>query len=222
MLPNTVSQPATVAGVVIPRGAMVRAAADTVRAALPEVLVSHAARVFVFAALAGRRRRIDLDAEILYVSSMFLDVGLSAAYSHSQLRYEVRTQRGGLLENHGIWGAQAEHVWHAVALHTTPGIPEHMSPLAALIASAVRTDLFAHDITSYSRTQQDEILRVFPRGPGFKEGIIHAIGNGIAHPPASTFDTLSAGVYERIDPGYQRVNFCGLILGAAWPDLPVA
>ncbi|NPT40188.1 phosphohydrolase [Paraburkholderia sp. 1N] len=220
MTPSCATSPDIVAGVPIPRSPMAVAAADAALACLPDVLVGHAARVFVFASLTLERERLVCDPGTLYVAAMFAGVGLSSAYGHSQLRYEVDSANAArdFLRRYGASAAEMNDVWHAIALHMTPGIPAHMSPLARGLSEAVRTDLLAENLNACTRTQRDEILQAYPRGSGFKERIIEAIGRGIAHRPASTFGTVGADVLERIDPEYCRVNFCGLILGAQWKD----
>ncbi|NPT53672.1 HD domain-containing protein [Paraburkholderia elongata] len=220
MKPSRATSPDIVAGVPIPRSPMAVAAADAVRASLPDVLAGHAARVFVFASLTLERERLLCDRSALYVAAMFAGIGLSSAYDHSQLRYEVDSANAAreFLRRHGASAADMNDVWHAIALHMTPGIPAHISPLARVLAEAMRTDLLAENLNACTRTERDEILLAYPRESGFKERIIEAIGRGIAHRPASTFGTVCADVLERIDPEYCRVNFCGLILGAQWKD----
>ncbi|WP_408516524.1 HD domain-containing protein [Paraburkholderia madseniana] len=220
MTPSCATSPDIVAGVPIPRSPMAVAAADAALACLPDVLVGHAARVFVFASLTLEREGLACDPGTLYVAAMFAGVGLSSAFGHSQLRYEVDSANAAreFLRRYGASAAEMNDVWHAIALHMTPGIPVHMSPLARGLSEAVRTDLLAENLNACTQTQRDEILQAYPRDSGFKERIIDAIGRGIAHRPASTFGTVSADVLERIDPEYCRVNFCGLILGAQWKD----
>lgn len=220
MQPHHATSPDIVAGVPIPRSPMAVAAADAVRACLPDVLIGHASRMFVFASLTLERARLACDPGVLYVAAMFAGVGLSSVYVHSQLRYEVDSANAAreFLRRYGASAADMNDVWLAIALHMTPGIPAHLSPLARVLAEAVRTDLLAENLTACTQAQRDDILLTYPRGSGWKERIIEAIGRGIAHRPASTFGTVSADVLERIDPEYCRVNFCGLILGAQWKD----
>ncbi|MGY2367189.1 HD domain-containing protein, partial [Pseudomonas azotoformans] len=54
-----------------------------------DLLFSHSTRVYFWAALAGARKDLVFDAELLYTAAMFHDLGLTAKYHHSQLRFEV-------------------------------------------------------------------------------------------------------------------------------------
>jgi hypothetical protein len=220
MLNEQTVQPTEVAGIRIPRKALAIAAAEAAHASLPEVMTGHASRVFVFASLVARREACACDAETLYIAAMYANMGLSAAYAHSMLRYEIDSAHSAraFLQCHGASPAVVSDIWCAIALHMTPGLPAHMSPLARVLSSAVRTDLFADNRAAYTQAECDQIVATYPRGDFFKERVIEAIGHGIAHRPLSTFGTVSADVLERLDPDFCRTNFCGLILGSPWED----
>jgi hypothetical protein len=209
-----------VAGVRIPGTPLAIAATESARAALPAVLFGHANRVFVFAALSARRSGLACEAETLYVSAMYANMGLSAAYAHSAMRYELDSADAArrLLRHHGASAREQDEAWLAIALHTSPGIPARVSPLAGLLAEAVRTDLTAAQFDSYTGCERAGVLAAYPRGKGFKEAIIGAIARGMTHRPHTTFGTRNADVLDRIDPNYSRENFCGQILGSQWPD----
>jgi len=44
-------------------------------------------------------------------------------------------------ESHGVHQQDIETVWTAIALHTTPGIPQHMHPVVALVTAGVEMDV---------------------------------------------------------------------------------
>jgi hypothetical protein len=49
--------------------------------------------------------------------------------------------RATFLQGHGISEREIETVWTAIALHTTPGIPEHMHPEIALLQARAGMDV---------------------------------------------------------------------------------
>jgi hypothetical protein len=118
-LENT-SQSATieVGGIEMPHGKLAREAYETTRALLPDVLNNHAQRVYVFAALAAKRRAIQLDGELLYVAARFSNVGLAAAYADSKRRYEVDSADAILafLGRNHVADAIAQEAWHRLPL----------------------------------------------------------------------------------------------------------
>ncbi|MBN3810783.1 phosphohydrolase [Paraburkholderia sp. Ac-20347] len=213
-----------VAGVRIPCTPVAIAAAESAHASLPPVLLGHASRVFVFAALNARRGGVACDEGTLYVSSMYANMGLSAAYAHSTARYELDSADAArrLLHHYGASARDQDEAWLAIALHTTPGVSARVSPLADMLAAAVRTDLVAAQFDDYTGGERSGVLAAYPRGKGFEEEIIGAIGRGVAHRPHTTFGTASADVLDRVDPNYCRVNFCGQILGSRWQGAQAA
>lgn len=120
------------------RTRLARDAAQLVGEAEGELLFEHSTRVFLWAALAGRHKGVQYHPELLYVASIFHDFGLTSAYRESHSRFEVDGANAArdFLRRHGVADAASERVWLAVALHTTNGISEHLSPIAALLAKA--------------------------------------------------------------------------------------
>nr|WP_041735168.1 phosphohydrolase [Paraburkholderia atlantica] len=220
MRPGSFGADADIVGIRIPRTSVAIAAAESAHAALPAVLLGHAHRVFVFAALNARRGGIVCDMDSLYVSSMYANMGLSAAYAHSSARYELdgADAARGLLRYYGASVQAQDDAWNAIALHTSPGIPERVSPLAKVLAAAVCTDLVAAHFETHTDGERAGVLAAYPRGKHFRHEIIGAIGRGVAHRPETTFGTRSADILDRLDPEYCRGNYCGQILGSRWQD----
>lgn len=214
------ASPEEVAGVRIPRTALAALAAENACAALEPVLVGHARRVFVFAVLTARREKHVCDAEMLYVTAMYANMGLSAAYAHSNWRYELDSADAAHALLSSVSPRMADEVWRAIALHTTPGIPLRVSALAHVLAEAAGTDLIGTNYDAYTGAERESVLAAYPREATFGEDMIHAIGRGVAYRPHTTSGTWSADVLARMDPDYCRLNFCGLILGSRWnqPD----
>ena len=64
---------------------------------------------------------------------MFHDMGLTRQHSSLHERFEVDSSANAasnLLRRHGIAQHDIEIVWTAIALHTTPGVPQHTAVLA--------------------------------------------------------------------------------------------
>jgi hypothetical protein len=74
---------------------------------------------------------------------MFHDLGLTAGFRESRLRFEVDGANAArdFLGSHGISEVDIERVWLAIAVHTTPGISAHLPPIVALTAEGVMKDL---------------------------------------------------------------------------------
>ncbi|WP_413197428.1 phosphohydrolase [Pararobbsia alpina] len=185
---------------------------------MPGVLVGHAFRVYLFAALIGRRRSLDFSDELLFVAAAFHHLGLTGRFSGSSRRFELDSADAAIdfLSPYRLSDTQAQGVWNAIALHTTFGLGGFESPLVELLQAGVGTDLMALHFDEIAAGDRAAVVRAYPREPAFKSLIINALADGIAWRPASTFGNVTADILERRDPDFCRVNFCGLILGCRW------
>jgi hypothetical protein len=208
----------TIAGIQIPDSMMAREATELVRDTETELLYHHSRRVFLFGALAGQRKQLKYDAELLYIGAMFHDMGLVAPYSSAHERFEVDGANAArdFLRRHRIGEDDIEQVWAAIALHTTPGIPQHMKPVIALVTAGVEMDVLGLAYDEFSEQQREAVTHAHPRGAHFKEGIIDAFAHGTIHKPHTTFGNVKADVLALKDPHYHRENFCTMILGSSW------
>jgi hypothetical protein len=116
---------------------------ELIRDKEPELLYHHSRRVYLFGALTGQRKGLAYDPELLYVGAMFHDIGLTEQYRHSTLRFEVDGANAArdFLRKYGVPESSVEMVWDAIALHTTPGIPEHKKAVVALRQRTPRNKL---------------------------------------------------------------------------------
>jgi HD superfamily phosphodiesterase len=205
--------------VTVPDSALAREITELVRDTETPLLFDHSSRVYHWAALSGRRRGLKFDPELLYAGAMFHDMGLTKEYSSAHERFEVdgaNTARD-FLRSHGIAQQDIDTVWTAIALHTTPGIPQHMHPVVALVTEGVEMDVLGIGYDTYSETERKAVLHAHPRTPRFKEDIIQAFYDGIKKKPETTFGNVKADVLADKDPRFVRINFCSIIRGSAWP-----
>ncbi|NYH26729.1 HD domain-containing protein [Paraburkholderia bryophila] len=210
----------TIAGVDIPDGVVAQAASDLMRSVESELMFHHAQRTFLFGALAGHRDNLTFDAELLYVGALFHNAGLNLKYRNSLHRFEVDGANAAreFLQQYAVADSDIKEVWTAIALHTTPGIPQYMSPLVAMISAGVQMDVRGEHYDEFTAQQRDEIVQAYPRESGFKKKLIEAYARGMEHRPATTYGTVNADVLDRWDPNYRRLNFCGLVLGSDWSN----
>jgi len=206
------------AGIRIPDSKLAGEITELVRDTEPPLLFHHSSRVYYWAALAGKRRGLRFDPELLYAGAMFHDMGLTHRHSSPNERFEVDGANAArdFLRGHGIAQQDIDTVWTAIALHTTPGIPQHMHPVIALVTAGVEMDVLGLSYTEYSDAERETVVRAHPRSPQFKEDIIQAFYDGIKHKPATTFGNVKADVLADKDPTFKRGNFCSVIRGSAW------
>lgn len=208
-----------VAGVCLPDSAMARAANQLMRASQSRLLFNAASRGFLFASLIGQSRAVQFDPDLLYVSALFLRVGVTALYRRSQQRFEVDSADAAVqfLRGYGRCRDDLAQVWDAVALHTTPGIPEHKPGITALLAAGVDTDLLGTHCQLLGPQALEFILAAFPREPGFKSKLLDTLARGQAHRPHSTYGTINADVLRFRDGQFERADYCERLMASKWP-----
>jgi HD superfamily phosphodiesterase len=124
------TQATLISGVMVPESKLAREATGLVRDTEHSLLFNHSTRVYYFGSLAGKRRGLKFDPELLYIAAMFHDMGLTPRYGSKSDRFEVDGANAarGFLRQHNICQPEIDTVWTAIALHTTPGIPQYMQP----------------------------------------------------------------------------------------------
>jgi hypothetical protein len=212
-MPNLVHVP------VIPDSLLAKEATDILREHSTDLLFNHSVRVYLFAAEQGRHQKLRFDPELLYVAAAFHDLGLIRKFSSQTERFEVDSANAArqFLNAHNIPEDQAQAVWEAIALHTTPGIPKYMRSEVALLNSGVLLDVLGVGFDQFPAELRQEIVSRYPRR-NFKNDFIREYYAGFAHKPASTYGTVNAAVYEHFNPEYKSPSACDLIAASPFPD----
>jgi hypothetical protein len=208
----------TIDGISIPDSKLAKEVTEVVRDTASPLLFHHSSRVYYFGALAGKQRGLSFDPELLYTGAMFHDMGLTHQHSSADERFEVDGANAArdFLKSRGIAQADIDTVWTAIALHTTPGIPQHMHPVVALVTAGVEMDVLGLTYNDYSDAQREAVVHAHPRGEQFKENIIQTFYDGIKHKPETTFGNVKADVLADKDPHFHRGNFCSVIRCSHW------
>ena len=202
----------------VPDSRIAREITELVRDTESPLLFHHSSRVYYWGALAGKRRGLRFDPELLYAGAMFHDMGLTDQHSSEHDRFEVdgaNAARNFLLSR-GIAQQDVDTVWTAIALHTTPGIPQYMHPVIALVTAGVEMDVLGLAYDDYTRAEREAVVHAHPRTGSFKEDIIQAFYDGIKDKPETAFGNVKADVLADKDPSFRRRNFCSVIRGSAW------
>lgn len=155
-----------ISGVKIPDSKLAREAAELVRQYENEMLFNHSVRVYVFGAMKGIRQNLKFDSELLYIAALFHDLGLVGHYHTETKRFEVDGADAAreFLLAHGIAEPKADLVWEAIALHTTPGIPQYIRSEIALTNAGVLVDVVGVGYDDYTPEQREQVIAAFPRG----------------------------------------------------------
>lgn len=215
----SVFPPKSVAGIVIPDSKIAAEATELLLEHATEFIYNHSLRVFLFSSLKGKREGFKYDPELLYVSSVFHDLGLTKKYSSADLRFEVDGANAArdFLKSHGLPEESLQLVWDTIALHTTIGIAEHKEAEVALMYSGVGLDVMGEGYEQLSKSNREEIISIFPR-TDFKKKIIPVFFSGFEHKTDTTFGNIKADVCAYMIPDFKRKNFCDCILCSPWSE----
>jgi hypothetical protein len=208
-----------IAGIEIPDTAASAAATDFAREHTNPLIFDHSRRVFLFGSLRAADLDLKPDPELLYVASMMHDTGLFTPFSEAEQRFEVdgADHARDLLIRHGFAPKDADVVWSAIALHTTPGIPGRMGPEIAVTNFGVLVDALGLWLDAFDSEKIAEITAAHPRGD-FKNGFLQGLRDGLAHRPDTTHGTINADVLEHFVPGFQRGSMVDRIIGSPWAE----
>ena len=209
----------TIAGITIPDSRMAQDATQLLRDVASELVFHHSRRVFIFGSLRGQEQGLEYDAELVYVGAMFHDLGLTETYRRTDQRFEIDAadEARRFLGEYGITGAEADKVWNAIALHTTPEIPLHMDPEVALVTRGVELDVLGVGYDAITDEQRQAVVEAHPR-PDFKNRILEAFHGGLKDRPETTFGNVKADVLDHFEPDFQRKNFVDVIKNSDWPE----
>lgn len=118
-----------------------RAAYNLAKQHMPEAILNHCIRVYLYAASTSAS-----DQTLLFISCILHDIG-STDICHGPQRFEVEGADRAVKvmeERTGLFTQTDYHqVWVAIALHTSPGIAERITPMANTLRRAVLTDFHA-------------------------------------------------------------------------------
>jgi HD superfamily phosphodiesterase len=105
-------------------------------------LFNHAMRSWLFAALIAEGAKPTPDPELLAVSAILHDLGLTDHYAGSE-RFEVDSANAArsFLKERRVPAHHVQLVWDAIALHTTRSIALHKEPEVVITHSGIAVDV---------------------------------------------------------------------------------
>jgi hypothetical protein len=150
----------TISGIQVPDSVLAREVTELVRDTVSALIFNHSSRVYYFGAIAARQRGLGFDPDLLYTGAMFHDMGLTQTHSSAHERFEVDGANAArdFLRRHGIAPSELDIVWTAIALHTTPGIAQHMHPVVALVTAGVEMDVLGLTHALYSEEERQAVV----------------------------------------------------------------
>ena len=194
--------------------------------ATPAFVHHHSVRSYVFARAHARNQDLragtDYDDELLYVSCLLHDIGLSEEGNGDQ-RFEVdgADLAAALLRERGVEERRIAIAWDAIALHTSDGIASRKGTEVALTQAGIATDILGARRESLPAGLADEVHALLPRQDlayGLSDAIITQARTKPHKASPLTFpgDLLRHHLPYGAQPGWYD-----LIATAGWGDKPV-
>jgi len=197
-----------VAGITVPDTKLAREATSTAKAALPAEIFNHSLRTYLFAELIAKAKKIDHDAELVYVASILHDTGMSTMHMSADRPFEVDGAElaRDLLAKYRVSENRSNRVWDAIALHDNGGIAAHKQAEVRLVNAGVGAD-FGGYLDLLKRDRVVAVLKAAPR-THFIDAFIVATAAVAKKKPFASAHSFVADVGYRKVPGFKLPNFC--------------
>lgn len=196
-------------------------------ASLPEFVLAHCVRSFVYgrelATARGLRPGRDYDEELLFLCAVLHDLGVSEAGPSSPDRFEVH---GAFLaveyaRSAGLAPEKLAILWDAVALHTSVGIAgRHPQPEVAVSHLGISADIIGFGREGLSA---DLVAAVHERYP--RQDLGHALADLIVEHarqrPEKALPLSFPGHLAELYAEGATTTWFDLVKGAGWGDSPV-
>src|SRR5258707_11034464 len=152
------------AGIKVVDTPLVHDAMELARNSSEPYLFIYVMRSWLFAVVIAEDAKPAPDPELLAVSGILHDLGLTDRYS-AQERFEVDGANAArsFLTERGIPTHQIQLVWDAIVLHTTRSIALHKEPEVAMTHSGIAVDVIGAGLDLISQDKARAILAEFPR-----------------------------------------------------------
>ncbi|MGK4580245.1 HD domain-containing protein [Kitasatospora sp. HPMI-4] len=158
--------------ITLPGTPLADAVVNLVRTVQTPSVFNHSVRSYLFARLVASRLDLavgrDYDDSLLFAACVMHDLGVASDGPHCQ-RFEVEgaDRAAEFLVARGVSEADADQVWQAIALHTSPGIAERRGTLCLLVREGVGLDFGGSLSTGHVETvtdeQADAVHAAYPR-----------------------------------------------------------
>ncbi|MFI9271497.1 HD domain-containing protein [Kitasatospora sp. NPDC052896] len=169
---NGSTREATTDLITLPGTPLADAVVNLVRTVQTPSVFNHSVRSYLFARLVAARLDLavgrDYDDSLLFAASVMHDLGVASDGPHCQ-RFEVEgaDRAAEFLVERGVSAADADEVWQAIALHTSPGIAERRGTLCVLVRAGVALDfggaVGTGHLEAVTDEQADAVHAAYPR-----------------------------------------------------------
>jgi len=197
---------------------LVRDAIELARSSSEPYLFNHVMRSWLFGILLSEGAELPPDPELLAVSAVLHDLGLTDRYA-AEDRFEVDGANAAraFLKARGISMRQTQVVWDAIALHTTRSIALHKEPEVAMTHSGIAVDVIGVGLDRIPQDKLRAVLAEFPR-LAMKNQFQACLCNVVRRKPETTFDNVLRDFGSRYVEGFTAPSFADLFANAPFSE----
>jgi hypothetical protein len=197
---------------------LVRDAIELVRECSEPYLFNHVMRSWLFGILIAAGAKSAPDLELLALSAILHDLGLTERYSANE-RFEVDGANAArsFLKGRSVPANQLQLVWDAIALHTIPSIAPHKEPEVAVTHLGITVDVIGGGLDRIPQDRVRAILAEYPR-LSMKKQFRDCLCNVVRQKPATSYDNLLRDIGTRYIEGYAAPNFSDFLAGAPFTE----
>jgi HD domain len=206
------------AGIKVPDSALVRDAIELARSSSSPFLFNHVMRSWLFGVLIAERAQAAPDSEVLAVSAILHDLGLTDRFA-AQDRFEVDGANAArsFLNDRNIPKQQIQLVWDAIALHTTRSIALHKEPEVAFTHSGISLDAIGAGLELIPQEKLRAVLIEFPR-LSMKTELKACLCSIVRRKPQTSYDNILRDFGTQYVDGYKAPSFADLIENAPFAE----
>ncbi len=206
------------AGIKVVDTPLVHDAMELARNSSEPYLFNHAMRSWLFGVLIAEAAKPVPDPELLAVSAILHDLGLTDRYS-AQERFEVDGANAArsFLNERGIPAHQIQLVWDAIALHTTFSIALHEGPEVAMTHSGISVDVIGAGLDRIPQDKVRAVLAEFPR-LAMKKQFQERLCSLVRQEPATSYDNVPRDIGIRHVAGYTAPSFSDFLENAPFAE----
>jgi hypothetical protein len=192
----------------VPNSTLVDQALANVVAVLHPEILNHSIRTFLLGQEAARRDGVmDLDIESLCLAALFHDAGTADVYDGPG-RFEVEGADAAarFLQQSGWSAAAIDPIWEAIALHTTPGIPERRGPIAHYLRRGVEIEFGPTEQRARFNDSITDAETLHPRGRIEETLQTLVIEQALRQPSKAAAPSWAADLLRHHQPGVTGLN----------------
>jgi hypothetical protein len=180
-------------------------------------LFNHAVRSWLFAVRLGQLQGTTHDAEVVAVSALLHDIGLTNTFT-GQRRFEIEGADAArtFAREQGLDDRRVQLIWDSVALNSTPSIGLYKEAEVALCTAGIGVE-FGFQYDRIPPNEMKSILDAFPR-LGMKQRFKDSVCRIVKTKPETTYDNFAGDFGERFVPGYKRPSTVDFLMDAPFDE----